>query len=168
MAENFLNNGIAVNFDSIRNSKRGKGFSGKQRLSKEERQERYERAKERVCRNVKYDGAKFVNFVNAGGCGLLVAGIEIGRKLHYAFLDKDRNLHLVNLSESKYEIAQEIPASMSVLDYLVRYNKNDLIDLVESQIEDDWNVLEMGIHRQKPKARQNDGKKSKKNFKKKD
>ena len=162
MAENFLNNGVAVKFDSYRNSKRSGSFSGKQRLSKEEREERYERAKERVCRNVKYDGAKFVNFVNAGSSGLLVAGVEIGRKLHYAFLDKDRVLHLIGLSESKYEIAREIPATMSVLDYLVRYNKNDLIDLVESQIEDDWTVIEMGIHKQKPKNSRNDKKKSRK------
>ena len=140
MAENFLNNGVAVKFDSYRNSKRSGSFSGKQRLSKEEREERYERAKERVCRNVKYDGAKFVNFVNAGGSGLLVAGVEIGRKLHYAFLDKDRVLHLIGLSESKYEIAREIPDYfIDCLQLAEKWNRN--AEVKTDIIRDFYHVL---------------------------
>ena len=168
----FTNNGVAVTFTEPERKK------NKKRFTKEEIAQRRENAKERVAQNVWFDGGKFCIFqikdenkdTFTPTVGLMCAGVMIKNRLHYVYMDKDRKLVAIPI-ETKYKISNEVPGSFSVVDYLLRYQKNELHDLIEDLISlnENWELVgKIGVRKSNPKPKGKNNNKSKKiDFKKK-
>lgn len=129
------------------------------KLSEEERKAKMI---ESLKNAVKMDGGKFVNFPD--GQGLMIAGVEHDGHLYFMWMDADRCFNFEPV-KTTYKIAREINANMSILNYLLERQKNDLVDMIDSFLSanDDYKVLtEMGIKRFVPKKKpfkKNDNKK---------
>ena len=157
MEAEVFSTGIAADFSSLRkNNKKNKKQKPANFVSKEEREQRRAAATERLRNTVEYDGGKFIVFSDEVGnleYGVLVAGIEIDHRLYVAYLTENRDVKIRSIGD-RYKIARDIPAKMSVLDYLIRRERNDMRKLVTNIIESNehWNlVTEIGLKPYKPK-----------------
>ena len=96
---------------------------------------------------IKRDGGKFVNFPD--GQGLMLAGVEHDNHLYFMWMDGNRCFNFEPV-KTTYKIAREINANMSILNYLVEHQKNDLVDMIDSFLtaNDEYKVVtEMGLKR---------------------
>ena len=167
MEAEVFSTGIAADFSSLRKNKNNKKQKPANFVSKEEREQRRAAATERLRNTIDYDGGKFIVFSDEIGnleYGVLVAGIEIKHRLYIAYLTENRDVKIRSIGD-KYKIARDIPAKMSVLDYLVRTERNDMRELVSKIIESntDWKlVTEIGLKPWKPRPNKpkNDKKKN--------
>lgn len=96
---------------------------------------------ERLNKAIARDGGKFVCFERERGVdtyGLLIGGVDLSegskKKFSFLYIDKDRNILLEPMTTS-YRMAHEAPGYLSVLNYLYRYQKKELRDLVEDWLE---------------------------------
>ena len=132
----------------------------KKRRTREDRKASYEQTKERICNVILEDGGRYVTFPSAPetdhATGLLVCGLEFGKKLYFLFIDKDRQIRIMHHGES-YKLLREIPASLSVLNYMYNYQRNELKTAIENFFEDNEEYklfTEIAI---RPYRRRNDG-----------
>lgn len=124
------------------------------KLSEEERKAKI---LETLTKAIKMDGGKFVNFPD--GQGLLLAGVEHEGHIYFMWMDGERCFNFEPV-KTTYKIAREIGANMSVLNYLVEHQKNDVVDMIDSFLsanEEYKLVTEVGIKKFFPKK--NGGKK---------
>ena len=111
----------------------------KKRRTREERKASYEQTKERMRNVILKDGGRYVTFPSDSetdyAAGLLVCGLEFEKKLYFLYIDKDRQIRIMHHGES-YKLLREIPASLSVLNYIYNYQRNELKTAIENFFED--------------------------------
>ena len=111
----------------------------KKRRTREERKASYEQTKERIRNVILKDGGRYVTFPSDSetdyAAGLLVCGLEFEKKLYFLYIDKDRQIRIMHHGES-YKLLREIPASLSVLNYIYNYQRNELKTAIENFFED--------------------------------
>ena len=111
----------------------------KKRRTREERKASYEQTKERIRNVILKDGGRYVTFPSDSetdyAAGLLVCGLEFEKKLYFLYIDKDRQIRIMHHGES-YKLLREIPSSLSVLNYIYNYQRNELKTAIENFFED--------------------------------
>ena len=111
----------------------------KKRRTREERKASYEQTKERIRNVILKDGGRYVTFPSDSetdyAAGLLVCGLEFEKKLYFLYIDKDRQIRIMHHGES-YKLLREIPASLSILNYIYNYQRNELKTAIENFFED--------------------------------
>ena len=132
----------------------------KKRRTAEERKAAYERTKERVCRAIEKDGGRYVTFPecpeNENATGLLVCALEFEKKLYFLFIDKDRQARIIYHGES-YKLIRDVPASLSVLNYMYMNQRSELKTAIEYFFEENEQyklISDIAIY---PKKRSFDG-----------
>ena len=111
----------------------------KKRRTREERKASYEQTKERMRNVILKDGGRYVTFPSEPetehATGLLVGGVEFEKKLYFLYIDKERQIRIMHHGES-YKLLREIPASLSVLNYIYNYQRNELKTAIENFFEE--------------------------------
>lgn len=102
--------------------------------------------KEQVSKAIDKIGGRYVKFEDINHTeGLMVAGVIIDSelekindkdKVHFAIMNRDKKIVYINNNEH-FNVLQDIPASLYILDYLYAHEPNTLRDYAESAFETD-------------------------------
>lgn len=132
-----------------------------------DRKAAFENAKQRTVAAIKKDGGRFVRFEEKR-YGLLVCAVECQKKLNFLYIDKDRKIECVPVSET-FSLMRQLPGDLSVLNYIYNHQKEELSELVRKYLEENKQFVPVSDIVVSPQRRDDsfDKNKKKKNVQKK-
>ena len=134
---------------------------GAEERSLRERRANFISSRDRVIRAINKDGGRYVEF-SENEIGLLVCGVEYKGKLHFVFIDKDRQICCKHHGES-YRLVRQIPPQLSVLNYIYTRQRSELKEYLENFFKENEEMkLITDIAIRAPKKRQNTDDKNRK------
>lgn len=89
---------------------------------------------ERAINALSRDGGKYISLAE-GVDVLLVAAIKDGKDVQFVCLDRDRKVVCVSTKDVSYHIIRAIPASLTVLDWILYHDADVLMDTVSVAVE---------------------------------
>lgn len=93
-----------------------------------------EEAKRKILAAVKRDAGKYINFESENVSGLFVGACMYNNWPHFILLDKDRKPVFVNYN-STFKIVKEVPANLSILDYLRKTQEDYLYGVATDAVK---------------------------------
>lgn len=100
-----------------------------------------EEAKRKCINAIKRDAGKYVDFSDEGIIGLLAGACVYNGWANFLIIDKDKKIIPIKAINT-YHIVKNIPANLSVLDYLKRDQPEFLQEITEDFIKNDKLVSE--------------------------
>lgn len=100
-----------------------------------------EEAKRKIIAACRRDAGKYISFTDENIVGLLVGAVMKDNWPHFVLIDKDRKPAYVR-SDSVFKIVKEIPANLSILDYLLNNQEDFIYDVAEDAVKNsDYEAL---------------------------
>lgn len=95
-----------------------------------------EEARKKIISTARRDAGKYISFPDEAVTGLFVGAVMKDNWPHFVLIDKDRKAQYVR-SDSTFKIIKEVPANLSILDYLLQHQEDFIYEVAENAMNAD-------------------------------